>query len=144
MCLYNPLQIHPENDIICYKVMYLSKTIYEVAKNCEKLKNELIFLASPFFSSHNWQLNHEYEIINEPTIEEIDNTLNDNAFHSFKTLDGAKDLLEFLKLDEPKSDFAIVKCVIPKTAQYVYEGEFNGSKCYASTSLIVKEIIEIQ
>ena len=60
----------------------------------------------------------------------------EKGLHSFESLISAKQDA----VDTCIGDYVIVKCVIPKNANY-YVGTFWGYKCYASDKLTYVEII---
>lgn len=135
MCLLNPKRIFPENDIVCYKVLKLSKDDINIFKS--------------IYCPYNWKLNKEYETHSQPTIIDYSQykILSDNAFHTFKSLDDAvehrKSVVNMFSYAYSPKEIVVAKCIIPKHSCRIYEGEYIEHISYASTSLIIKEIIKI-
>lgn len=115
MCLCNSKKIETEKDVICYKVFRVrkiglfTKVISSPIIDCiwNGKKGELGFY-SPLFSSGG-------------------TSVEGRAFHSFKSADGAVKyanyLDEWLTKDSKREWMCVYKCVIPKTTNYLYEGE---------------------
>jgi len=138
MCLTKANLIKPTKDLVCYKILRKG-----VVPN---------FFSSPYFG-YLYKLGllekkypvkipgYKNPFTNETTIE-------GDAFHSFKTLQGAKRVKQYVNYSE---DYVIVKCIIPKDSTYIYEGIFVISSyskpvrkyvSYASQKIIPVSVIE--
>ena len=145
MCLFNANIINLEEDLTVYKILIKNRT---VTYGDKKYTFEL---CSPYYP-YNWKLNTEYNTNCQPysfwQYMGHKNVLNvyGNAFHSFENFNDAIDgLMEItshnINTEYGKNTFVIAECVIPKSSEFVYCGYFDKAPCYASTSLIVKEIV---
>lgn len=171
MCLYAAKRINPQEEIVCYKVLYKSSAggVYD------KDPDNWDIMYSPYYGSR-YHMNHtkytkcEGEVVNGHyvvnTQENIDvSFLGDRpctsttsfksipckvihgALHSFKNVEDAMHMADML-LGNYDNTF-VVKCVIPKTSKYAYEGfseiGATGEKfapSYASQKLKPIEIVK--
>lgn len=171
MCLYEPKKLNQEEEIVCYKVLYKSSAggVYD------KDPDNLDIMYSPYYGSR-YHMNRtkytkcEGEVVNGHYIvnteEKIDvSFLGDRpctsttsfksfpckvihgALHSFKNLDDALYMADLLLANYDNT--FVVKCVIPKTSKYAYEGFSEiGTKgkrrspSYASQKLKPIEIVK--
>lgn len=131
MCLFDPKQIKLNEDITVYKVLI---------QDSEKL-------TSPYYP-YDWELNKEYKINDKPVIRDyaLYKTISGNTFHTFKNFDDARneriEILPAFEVYPPNLKIVIAECIIPKSSEYVYEGTFGNAQAYASSSLIIKKIID--
>lgn len=143
MCLSVPKLITPKKDIVCYKVL--------------KVYNDKSSVFVSEFQSFHYELGHTYSTNkNKPKIVETVPTLcrwkiviEGDAFHSFKTVMGAKGYCKKYGYSSSVNDYnyVIVKCVIPKESKYIYEGDYDNSwgtgyKSYASQMIKPIEVIK--
>ena len=103
-----------QEDIVCYKVL-------------EKYSGYIISPYCKFL----YEIGKEYKTIIEPRLRESCYEIN-KGFHSFLTLEDAKDEMESLHCDA----FRCFRCVIPKGSKIVY-----GT--YLAKDAIVSEEIKI-
>ena len=115
MCLEKAIQIKPEKDIICYKI-------------CVFAENRFFspFYYFPYLLGKVEKIGKMKPAIYFDYLANSDMvTIDGDSFHSFKTLRGAKGMLEILKKKSGTStttNYVILKCVIPKDSKYIYEG----------------------
>ena len=122
MCLENAKIKETTEDIVCYKIYYIS-IIGE--------------LRSPYMKSLAPNMNE----IAKTRLGELygdDNCIN-AGFHSFATLE---DAIEEKKIMLRLGRKVIIKCIIPKNSK-CYVGSFWGRTSYCSESIILKEIYEV-
>lgn len=157
MCLVALSKLHPQEDITCYKLVYL----YEDEDGHR-------FFRSPYYTIDTWELGKTKRVWQpEPKdirwfVETGDGfprcwpsyavgpVITEYAFHSFKTVDGAVELKEILDtvswdhIHSRAKGQAIVECKIPKDSQYVWKGRDDGTQAeaYASESLQFVKIIK--
>jgi len=144
MCLSKCKEIVPEESIVVYKFLEEINSNSEYYSGCG--------LRSPYYRYY-YKIGERCDITeNEPY--NVYNWLGDNieggAFHSFANLaDVVKDCVDYIDDDREWTEsfmndgnkFAIVKCTIPKDSRHVWEGKYYNRPAYASTSLIVDEIV---
>ena len=129
MCLKVKCRFYAENDIVVYKVLR---------------KQEGGTLTSPFYT---FEYRKDLECNSNITaVVESGNIYIQEAFHSFKSIEGAERLLAYLRDSNIDAEYVIGAFVIPKDAA-VYEGEYLGAMefeySYASEKIIFKGEIEI-
>lgn len=137
MCLEKAVLINPKKDITCYKI----------CREMESLTGKCYYV-SPF-------MGYVYELGKLATnkgkyVNVYDDNdgrflITSNAFHSFKTLKGAQGMMK--EMLSKNFRYKIVKCIIPKESNFVYEGIFNvykGKKytSYASQQLLPISVVE--
>ena len=135
MCLNKAVRIKPEKDIVCYKLFYKrdsDNTLYSLYKGSPyKLNNT----KNTRKSKPNLYC---FEFLGEKTYDVFE-----SALHSFANYEDTKFFKEdagiFKNIKSIKS--IIVKCIIPKSSEYIYEGTFRGVKAYASQKLKPIEIL---
>lgn len=124
MCLSYPIKINLTDYIICYKVCVVNSN-NEFVSPWQKEKYILGALKS---------IDKNIIPINPVMIEE-------NAFHSFSTIDAAMNFTH----DADLSNAVIIKCIIPKNSNYTYKGTFQLSyqiyESYASEKIIPISVI---
>lgn len=144
MCLSKCREIVPVENIVVYKFLEEINSDSEYYSGCG--------LRSPYYRYY-YKIGDRCDITeNEPY--NVYNWLGDNieggAFHSFANLaDVIKDCVDYMDDDMEWTEgfmndgnrFAIVKCTIPKDSRHVWEGKYYDRPAYASTSLIVEEIV---
>lgn len=122
MCLIKAKQIHPEGDIICYKVVQ---------------EREGGVFSSPYYSNKIWKLGktETLKARSHPDIRDAIwgyyKVIYGGAYHSHEFLGQA---ISFAKMSG-YSDYiprVVLECRIPKSSKYVYRGE-DGT--YASQKL---------
>ena len=121
MCLYEPKKLNQTEDIICYKVLFKGGW-------CDNQPFNEDVLFSPFYFS-------PYRIGNTKYTRCQDNVVNGHCYyekkvvkckclyeslHSFKNEEDAKDYAKSLTANFPK--VYVVKCIIPKTSKFLYDG----------------------
>lgn len=114
MCLYNSKKIETiEEDVVCYKVF--------------RVKREGLFrkvISSPIIDCI-WNGKQGELGFYQPMTG--NNGIEGRAFHSFKNMDGAVKyanyLDEWLTKDSKREWMCVYKCVIPKSTNYLYEGD---------------------
>lgn len=122
MCLVDAKIKEITEDIVCYKVYYIS------------LKGELV---SPYIRSLAPNMNEITKThLGEPY--GIENYV-EEGFHSFATLEDAINEKEDILKHCHK---VIVKCVIPKDSK-CYIGTFGRRISYCSESIILKEVVNV-
>lgn len=146
MCLVDCTKIKTNEDVICYKVV----------KNI----NNVIF-SSPFKSATIWEIGKQKEIKNTAISnlkkyslykqKVITNSYMHKiygcAYHTFTTEEDAFDYIKKSRCENAFFRFSVLKCVIPKSSKYVYEGTFSITesikyKSYASQKLKPIELIK--
>ena len=140
MCLFYPVEIARNKDIVCYKIL-------------KKINDDTY--VSPFYpdKAKKWVLNKTKKLKSRPIPgftysfgnQDIIKIIEGNALHSCKTLLDAIHYSTVFLDSEDSSDYFIVKCVIPKSS-VIYEGVTytkNDWECssYASSQLKPVEII---
>lgn len=128
MCLHNAVRINTEKNIICYKLFWKDgNTLYSLYRNSPYKLN--VTRSTRTKTPKLYCLEFEGEKIY---------CIHESAFHSFANYG---DIKEF-KDKNYKGSSVIVKCIIPKNSEYIYEGTYAGVKSYASQKLKPIEIIE--
>lgn len=125
MCLNSAVRINTEKDIVCYKLFWqYGNTLYSFYRNSPYKLNvtRSTRTKTPKLYCSNFNGEKTY-------------CIQESAFHSFANYGDVK---EFHK----GSSSVIVKCIIPKNSEYIYEGTYAGVKSYASQKLKPIEIIE--
>ena len=138
MCLYNPIEIHPSQDIKAYKVLLRTKT---------KEKEHLL---SPIYE-YEWHIGTRETVLftSSPAFSPIINTsgrlsnigvnaiIEGHCFHSFTSYEQADNYCRRTL----QNDMVVAECTIPANSR-VYIGRFDIEKdSYASTSLIINKIL---
>lgn len=134
MCLYNPIEIHPSQDIKAYKVLLRTKTkekehlwspIYEYEWRIG-IRETVSFGFSPIINTRGWLSNTGVNTIIEG-----------NCFHTFTSYEQADNYRRRML----PNDMVVAECTIPANSR-VYIGRFDIEKdSYASTSLIINKIL---
>lgn len=146
MCLVDCNKIEQKDDIICYKVV--------------KNLNDVVF-RSPFKTNTLWEIGKQKEIKNtsisnlkkysfykqKVIANSYMHKIYGCAYHTFSSEMEAKKYIEIAYIPESRKGLSILKCVIPKSSKYVYEGVFHGVnyesyKSYASQKLKPIEVIK--
>lgn len=135
MCMYEPTRISPVNEeIVCYKCLSAGKDgQYQ----------------SPNYPAK-WSLNQANEISGTNTLTTVSHgneklhMIDGGAFHAYKHVEDALTYGIFRRL-------SVVKCIIPKDAKFVYEGQettwdtnmrIKYADGYASNKLVPIEVID--
>lgn len=135
MCLIKAKPVKTEKDITCYKVCYRTYGGTYVSP----------FMWYNYIPGQLYQVN-----TNNPQLGIVDKDglyIEGNAFHTFKTLQGAR---QYLKNKYTDYEYVIMKCIIPKESEYIYEGifkiyfwnKFRKFVSYASQQILPVSVIE--
>ena len=146
MYLVDCNKIEQKNDIICYKVVknindvtfsspFKSATIWEIGKQKE-IKNTSISNLKKYSC-------YKQKVITNSHMHRIRGC----AYHTFTTEEDAFDYIKKSRCVNAFFHFSVLKCVIPKSSKYVYEGTFPitesiNYKSYASQKLKPIEVIK--
>ena len=134
MCLINKRQIHPEKDLTVYKVLACRGGRY----------TSPLFDYTYWYSGVKHKLTAKFWVMSEKDDFEYQMQYG-CGFHSFKTLDAAKQWVYHWEhaIKKGFGKVAYAKCHIPATADFVYTGRDQDTKIPAvvSSELIMDEII---
>ena len=140
MCLYSAKKVTPEDDILVYKALRVTKR----SENLLTIKE----YCSPYHWETRWHSRErkdidasEPELVRQASLFEGEYfRIQGNAFHSFKDKEKALEEAGYLEYmhDEPVGVYVVGEFIIPKDSRYVYEGSYSGSVSYASSSLVFR------
>ena len=133
MCLNKANRIFPDDNIICYKVVIV-KNIYnqKVIKSPYMPKKWVLNRTENLHGRMDLPLRHGY----------LGDYIIDGAYHSYKNRCDAEEHIKLYFHPKTRKYARVVKCIIPKTSHYVYEGVTDtGRDSYASQKLKPIELL---
>lgn len=134
MCLTNVKRIYPKEDIICYKVVTVSRNF----------RDRSVRYLSPYYSRKEWKLG-KLESLKDRTDAEAyrswgthEKNVYGGAYHTHGTYESAERHAESYL--QKGLHVKILECIIPKSSKYVYQGMIPVSNDWGYASQKLKPI----